>query len=75
MEKNTEITFDEKGKVDDVGYCSLDLIEKLTSCVVTQNHTGLWGVLLNKKDGVYAFMDKDKNKVYEWIRDCEELKP
>lgn len=49
--------------------CSLELIEALSNCNISKNHTGRWGVIFGNFSCTYSYMHEDKNKVLEWIRD------
>ena len=52
-----------------VKQCSLELIDVLSECNISKNHTGRWGVIFGNFGRTYSFMHEDKNKVLEWIRD------
>lgn len=49
--------------------CSLELIEVLANCNISQNHTKRWGVIFGSFSRTYHFMHEEKTEVLKWIRD------
>lgn len=46
-----------------------ELVEKLAMFTVKKNHTGRWGALVGRHSATFVYMNEDKQKVLEHVRD------